>query len=410
MNKSWKKTFAIIYAGQAFSILGSAAVQFAIVWWLTARTESAVTLTLATIALLAPFMLIGPFAGVLIDRYNRKTVMMLADGLVALSAAVLAVAFLLRPDLPVWFIYLMLFVRGIGSAFHNPAMQAAIPTLVPPEMLTQAGGWGQLIQSLGNMLGPVLGAALMGLMPIYTVMLVDIFGALFAIICLLFVRVPDIPRMGEQPRFFADMKQGFLALKGNKPLMALFPSMLLVNILYGPLGALFPLLVLQHFNGAAMHTSISEFVFAGGMLASSVILGAWGGMRRRFLMIAITVVVLGVSCVGGVVMGPEGFWFFVVSCFFIGSCGTFLNVPAIAYIQETTAPDMMGKVMSLIMTTMTTAMPVGLLLAGPVSEVIGVTRWYRWSGAAIIVVGIICRLTTRRYDSVTMTPVRRGDS
>jgi DHA3 family macrolide efflux protein-like MFS transporter len=210
--------------------------------------------------------------------------------------------------------------------------------------------------------------------------------------------------MGERPRFFADMKQGFLALRGNKPLMALFPSMLLVNILFGPLGALFPLLVLQHFGGGAMHTSVSEFVFAGGMLASSVILGAWGGMRRRFLMIAMTVAVLGVSCVGGVVLGPGGFWLFVVSCFFIGSCGTFLNVPAIAYIQETTAPEMMGKVMSLIMMTMTLAMPAGLLLAGPVSEVIGVTAWYRWSGVAIIAVGFICRLTTRKYDSVTMKP------
>jgi DHA3 family macrolide efflux protein-like MFS transporter len=79
-------------------------------------------------------------------------------------------------------------------------------------------------------------------------------------------------------------------------------------------------------------------------------------------------------------------------------------VPAIAYIQETTAPDMMGKVMSLIMTTMTLAMPVGLLLAGPVSEAIGVTAWYRWSGAAIIAVGAVCRLMTRKYDAITMKP------
>ncbi|MGE9502375.1 macrolide efflux MFS transporter Mef(B), partial [Escherichia coli] len=85
----------VIYTGQAFSILGSAAVQFAVIWWLTIQTESAITLTIASLVAFLPNMLIGPFAGVWIDRYNRRTVMILADGLVAVSSIILGAAFLL---------------------------------------------------------------------------------------------------------------------------------------------------------------------------------------------------------------------------------------------------------------------------------------------------------------------------
>ncbi|MDR2908653.1 MAG: MFS transporter [Oscillospiraceae bacterium] len=400
----WKRTFLIICLGQAFSVMGSAAVQFAIIWWLTVKTQSAVTLTAATIAGFVPFMILGPLAGVLADRHNRKTVMMLADGLIAASSAVLWAAFVIRPDLPVPFIYLAIFIRGIGSTFHNPAMQAAVPMLVPPEMLTKAGGWGQLIQSLASMLGPVLGAVLIEIIPIGPLMLVDITGAAFAIISLIFVRIPDIPRAKEPPRVFSDMKRGFIAMRANKPLMAIFPSIMLVNILFSPLGSLFPLLVRVYFKGGALHNSICQFLFAGGMLISSAVMGVWGGMRRRFLMVASFTVVLGLSCALSVAFGEGGFWLFAACSVILGGCGTFLNVPAMAYLQETTAPDVMGKVLSLIMMSMTLAMPVGLLAAGPVSELIGVDRWFLWSGAAIAATGVLCRLMTRKYDSETMRP------
>lgn len=279
---SWKKQFAIIYAGQAFSLVGSAAVQFAIIWQLTVQTESAITLTVAAIVGFIPNMVLGPFAGVWIDRCNRRTVMIAADGLVALSSVALGVAYLQTAMPPVWFVYVILFLRGLGSTFHTPAMQAAIPMLVPQDMLTKAGGWGSLISSLSNMLGPVLGAALMGMFSIAPIMLVDIFGAAFAIICLLFVRIPDIPQSAEKPRVLSDMRLGFRAVRENRPLMAVFFPMVLCNVLFMPLGALYPLLVRTHFGGGAFENSIVEFVFAGGLLVSSLAIGVWGRHETPF--------------------------------------------------------------------------------------------------------------------------------
>lgn len=406
MNTSWKKQFITIYAGQAFSLLGSAAVQFAVIWWLTVQTESAITLTVASIISFLPNMLIGPFAGVLIDRYNRRTVMIAADGLVALSSVILGVAFLLVEAPPIWFVYIVLFLRGLGNTFHAPAMQAAIPMLVPPEMLTKAGGWGNLISSLSTMLGPVLGAALMGFVSIPGIMVVDILGAAFAIACLLLVKIPDVPRSNEKLHLLSDMRQGLHAIRENRPLMAIFWPMMIMNILYMPLGSLFPLLVRTHFMGEAWHNSVVELVFSGGLLASSALIGIWGGMKKRFLMASLGVGLMGITALISGLLPPTqtGLWYFAICCFFMGSSGTLLNVPTMSYTQETIAPEMMGKVFSLLMTAMTLAMPIGLLVAGPVAEVVGVDRWFVWSGVALIATAVYSRLATRRYDAQTMLP------
>ena len=400
MNK-WKKQFAIIYAGQAFSLLGSAAVQFAVIWWLTVQTGSAINLTVASIISFLPNLLLGPFAGVWIDRYNRGKVMIAADGLVALSSVILGAAFLIMDIPPVWFIYTVLFLRGLGNTFHSPAIQSAIPLLVPAEMLTKAGGWGNLVSSISNMLGPVLGAALMGVFSIASIMLVDISGAIFAIVCLLFVKIPDVPQSAEKPNFCEDFRQGISAMKKNKPLMAVLPSYLLATIIYMPLGALFPLFVYNYFGGNAWHNSVVEFVFASGLLVSSLIMGVWGGLRKRFLMISLAIGLQGTAILVSGALPQSGLWAFVVCAFFMAAAGTIFNVPYMAYIQESTPPEVMGKVFSLLMTAMTVAMPIGLLVAGPAVEAVGVDTWFFWSGVAMIGAAILCGVLTRKYDQIS---------
>ena len=396
--KSWKRTFAVIYAGQALSLLGSAAVQFSIIWYLTARTESAMTLTLATVVSFLPNLFLGPFAGVWIDRRSRRGVMMAADGLVALSSAALGAAFWFWEAPPVWFVYLILLVRGLGGTFHTPAMQAAIPMFVPAEQLTKAGGWGNLIVSLSTMAGPALGAWLMAVLPLSAVMLVDILGAAFAILCLLAVSLPEAPGMGGEVHLLADLGQGFAAMGRNRALMAAFWPIVCTSLLYISLSSLFPLLVRLHYRGGAWHNAAVEAVYSGGLLVSSLVMGLWGGRKRRFLMISMAIAVMGLAAGASGLLPPEGFAGFVVCSFLMGGSGTFFNVPLMAHIQETVPPEMMGKVFSLLTTAMTLATPFGLLLAGPVSQVIGVHRWFVLSGGLMAALGLVCALATRPFD------------
>lgn len=410
MKNSWKQKFFIIYAGQAFSIIGSAAVQFAIVWYLTLQTESAMILTTAAIIGFLPSALLGPFAGVWIDRYNRRTVMICADGLVALSSIVLGAAFLMMKHPPIPFIYAILFIRGIGTTFHTPAMQAAVPMLVPKDQLTKAGGWGSFITSGSNMLGPLLGAFLMGAISIEAIMLVDIMGAAFAIVCLLFVKIPDIPKTEKQVNFWQEVRQGVRALKDNKLLRAALPQIVCVGILYFPLSSLFPLLVLTHYNGGAMHNGFVDVSFALGMLLSSIFLGLWGGTKKRLLMVSCAIIIMGIATVIIGMLPASLFLVCVLFTFVMGNTAAFFNVPFYAYVQESTVPQDMGKVMSLLMTVFTIANPVGLALSGPISEITGVSKWFLFSGIALIGMGIICFLRTRSPEIEYLTNKSRMET
>lgn len=164
------------------------------------------------------------------------------------------------------------------------------------------------------------------------------------------------------------------------------------------LGALFPLLVKTHFLGEAWHNSVVELIFSAGLLVSSLIMGVWGGTKRRFLMISLAIGALGATAAISGALPQSGFWAFVICCFFMGGSGTFFNVPLMAYTQESTPPEVMGKVFSLLMTAMTLAMPIGLLVAGPVTEAIGADKWFFWSGIALVGTGALCYALTRKYD------------
>ncbi|HAE58218.1 MAG TPA: MFS transporter, partial [Anaerolineae bacterium] len=131
---NWKPRFFTIFGGQALSLFGSSLVQFALVWYLTQQTGSATILATATLVAMLPQIILGPFVGALVDRWNRRLVMMVADGLIALATLVLAGLFWF--DLvQVWHIYAILLVRSTGGAFHWPAMQASTSLMVPKEQL-----------------------------------------------------------------------------------------------------------------------------------------------------------------------------------------------------------------------------------------------------------------------------------
>jgi len=397
VKSNWKKIFALMYTGQAFSVIGSSAAQFAIIWYLTIKTQSAVVLTIASVVGFLPQGLISPFAGVWVDRCSRKSVMMIADGFVALCGAVLGISFLFGEP-SVWFIYVILFLRAIGSTFHAPALAAAIPTLVPEEYLVKSGGWGQAVTSGSNMLGPVIGAFMMSVATVPVVMLVDVVGAVLAIGALIFVKVPKIPRENEKSRFIDDIKQGISAIWGNKALVAMGIPMLVACVMFMPLSSLLPLLVNKHFGGGEIYTGISKFLYSGGYVVGAVALGIFGGAKKQFKMIASSLIVLGVvSAVGGV-LPSNCFLAFLILIFVFGVAATCYLVPYTAYVQKSLEPGVIGKVMSLLTSIMSLAVPLGLAFAGPLADVVGINIWYFISGSIIILLGIWSMIVACKYE------------
>jgi len=398
--ENWQKSFFTIYIGQAFSLLSSSAVQFSIIWWITVQTGSALALTIASVVGLLPQAVIGPFAGVWIDRYNRKTIMIIADSIVATSSLVLGIAFFW--GIPsIIFVYVVLFTRSLGEIFHRPAMQAAIPQLVPKSELTKAGGLGQMVQSACSMIGPMLGALLMSITTLQYVMLVDIIGATLAIITLSLVKISKHKvNLGSKLNVIHDMKEGIKAIKSNEALMRISIPILISTIIFVPLGTLLPLMVKNYFNGTALHNGIVQTLFASGMLISAMVIGVTGGIKKQFLMISLGILFLGICSLIGGFLPASAFWIFCIVVFIMGTTGMISNIPYTAYIQKTIPQENLGKVISLVTSVMSFAAPIGMFIAGPVIEIIGISNWMIYAGILMLFVGVLSYLLTRKFDSI----------
>lgn len=205
-TQKWKSKFMTVALGQAVSMLGSHGVQFALIWWLAETTSSPLMLGISGLVAYLPMTLFSPLAGIAADRYNRKFISIFSDmamGTVALIYAILLFFF----ELPVWTVFIMLCVRGIGSTFQQPAIQSIIPQLVPKDQLVKTNGWMQLLNSGSFLLGPVMVRLCMLLFPMSVVLMSDVAGAILASIALAVVKIPKLEKTAqEEQHFIAEIK------------------------------------------------------------------------------------------------------------------------------------------------------------------------------------------------------------
>ncbi len=387
--RNWKKTFAIIWSGQAFSLLSSSIVQFAIVWWLTAETGSASVLAVALTMVILPQIILGPFIGVWVDRWNRKTIMMAADSFIACCSLIIGVLYYLDV-IALWHIYTLLIARSVGEAFHYPAMQASVPLLAPQEQLTRIAGINQGMWSVGHILGPALGALLVTLSSMPVIMLIDIAGALLAVTSLLFVHIPRPPKTSESHAggVMREMWAAFKVIHANKGLFMLILMFVLCVFISLPVNALFPLMTFNHFNGGAWEMSAVEIAAGAGMLLGSAIIGWWGGNTRQVVMINLSYIILGLSFFMSGFLPPSGFWWFAGFVALSGLAMPFFNSPITAIIQTQVEPGMLGRVFSLFDTLSLFPGPFGLMATGFIADALGIAPAFALGGALIISVGI----------------------
>ncbi|MFN2166614.1 MAG: MFS transporter, partial [Anaerolineae bacterium] len=237
-NSVSMRAFSTIWTGQVFSLLGSELVQFALVWWLTITTGSATTLALATMMAVLPRVLVGPFAGALVDRWNRRRVMMVADGLSALVVVGLAALFAFDA-VQVWHIYVAMFIRAACGAFHWPAMQASTTLMVPEEHLARIAGLNQALQGLGAIVAPPLGALLLEVLPVQGVLAIDVLTAMLAIAPLVFIHIPQprqsVPKeQAARPSIGADLREALHFLRDWPGILMIIGIAMLVNLLIFP--------------------------------------------------------------------------------------------------------------------------------------------------------------------------------
>ncbi|MDR3316241.1 MAG: MFS transporter [Coriobacteriales bacterium] len=397
---NWKQTIAFIWSGQTFSIITSYAAGYAAIWFITSTFGSPLMLALASIVALLPTGILSPFGGVLADRFNRRSIMLIADSAVGFSSLVLALIILFwqgteQQLLPI--ILVVIFVRAVGQAFHTPAMTAAMPLLVPERHLVRINSLSQMVWSAAGIGAPALGILLYTTIGFHAAMFLDALGAVIACLGLLFVKIPTIrDESMEGQHIFRNMADGMHVIFRNRGLFILVVFIAVAMILFMPIGSLFPLMTNNHFGVAFGYdkdtlgymASLVEAVFGGVMLVGTLVLIAWGGGKRHTLVVLNSGLGVGISILLCGLLAPDQFWLFVVLSGVMSAFCSFYNAPLMTIIQRHSPEEKLGRVMGLFGSIISLAAPIGLILGGVIAEYTGIATWFLISGILMVALSI----------------------
>lgn len=387
---NWKRVFAIIWTGQFFSILTSSIVNFAIILWLSFETKSAEVLAFAAIAAMLPQSVLGLFAGIYIDRWKRKRVMIMADSFIAFCTLILAVLFYLDVA-KIGHIYILLALRSVGSAFHMPAMQASVPLLAPKSELIRIAGINQIIQSACNIAGPALAALFISFMEMTNILLLDVIGAALACTSLLFVKIPD-PDNTERTQkvhLLKEAKEALTEVRAQSGLSWLFVLSIIATFFIMPVSVLFPLMTLDHYSGNAFQISLVEAAWGIGALLGGAFLGMKKFKLNEISLINWMYILLGLTFGLSGILPVSGYPLFVGLTAIGGISGSLYMASFTTVVQTRINPVVMGRVFSFYMSVNLLPSMIGLLSTGFLADNIGIGNTFIIGGALVGIIGVI---------------------
>lgn len=389
-KQNWAGRFFTIWTGQALSLFGSALVQFALIWWLTQKSGSATVLAIAVMVGMLPQIVLGPFAGALVDRWDRRLIMIGADATIAAFSLLLAYLFA-TGTVQIWHIYAVMAARSLGGAFHYPAMAASTPLMVPKEQLTRVNGFNQALQGINGLIAPPVGALLISILPTQGILLIDVGTALMAILPLFFIPIPQPERHDDLQQdtksgLLQDIRAALIYIRTLPGLVAVIFMAFFLNFLLVPTESLLPLLITKHFGKGALELGLMQSATGIGIIAGGILLGVWGGFRKK-IVTSITGIIglgLGVILIG---LAPANLLALaLVGSVLMGIMLPMANGPIGALLQSIVRPDMQGRILSMVSSGAIAISPLGLLIAGPLSDALGIRVWF-WAG------GVLCVLT-----------------
>lgn len=387
--QNWKKNAAVFVASQSISLFGSSLVQFAITWYVTLTTQSGIYMTVSIACTLLPLLFMSPFAGVWADRYDRKKLIMISDGVIAASTLVLAIVFMAGYE-SIWLLFVVSVIRSLGGAVQSPAVNALLPSLVPDEQLTRINGINGSVQSLLSLAAPALGGALLSLSgSIVLIMFIDVVTAAIAIIVMLrFLRIPAMePSAGQATGYGTEIKAGLSYIRRHGYLLHILLYTLGICFLIAPVAFLTPLQVVRTYGEETWRMTASQMAYTAGMLGGGLLITVWSGFKNRIYTMSAAVFLMG-TCTMLLGMGvPFGAYLaFTAGC---GMMMPFLNTPAIVTLQERVAPSYLGRVFSVLTMGNGAMMPLGMLLFGPLSDYLSIELLLIITGSMVLLISAV---------------------
>ena len=406
---SWQRKITMFFTGQSVSLLGSTLVQYAIVWYITNTSNSGLWVTLSAISGFAPQIFITLFAGVWADRYNRKHLIMLADGGIAVFTLLLSIIMFFGYR-EMWMLIVILAIRSVGSGLQSPAVTAMIPQLVPNEHFMRVNGINGTIQSLVSIAAPAIGGTVLSFGRLEYVLFIDVATAVIGIALLWRINIPPHIRAanGQKPDYFTDLKQGIRFALNNYFVRRLLALYVLFTVFLVTPAFLNGLMVRREFvpdstdleYGYRLLT-ITESAFLIGAGTGGLLISAWGGFKNRLHTLGAGTILFGLAAVlGGV--SPQ-FWMFVACMAVAGFAVPSINTPVTALLQQKVGNDMYGRVYSLFTLTFSAVMPFGMAIFGPLADYISI-RWLMVGSGVMMVVLTLIVFRMRKFVAEGIVP------
>ena len=391
-TRHWVWNFVPVWIAQLVSLLGSLLAQYAIIWWLTIESGSAAVMATSTLFGMLPSVLLGPFAGTLVDRFNRKWIMIISDFVIACLVGVLIALFKLEL-VQYWHIYLLMALRSIGGAFHGAALNASIGLMVPEEQLTRVSGINQSLQGVMAIVAPPLAAALLAIpaLSFSGLLSIDVFTAAIAIVSIAMIVVPQPPRKEialNIGNFLTETREGFSYVWRWKGLRYLLFFLMMFGFFFMPLNALESLFVLQHLKQDMIAFSVIETSFGIGFMLGGILLGVWGGFKKKVNTVLLGMSGVAISLVIHALTPIEYWWIAAAS---MGLCGLLLpilNGPVYAILQSVVDVSIQGRVFALQNSVNSGASVLALVLVGVLAEGLNVQQILLYSGIGVCIIVI----------------------
>jgi DHA3 family macrolide efflux protein-like MFS transporter len=371
MPDTWKKNITLFLISQTISMLGSALTQYAMIWYVTLTTQSGMMMTLSTLCTFLPQVFISLFAGVWADRYNRKVLIILADALVALSTLGLAIAFM-SGYRELWLLFLVAGIRSVGTGIQVPTVNALIPQLTPEDKLMRINGINGTLQTFTMLVAPAVSGALLASSTVEAAFFVDVATAAIGISCFAaFVAVPrPIPAENGRDTVLTDLMIGVRYTLSHPFVRGMLIFYGVLMFLVSPAVFLTPLLIARDFADEIWHLTANELAYSAGATIGGFMISIWGGWKDRTKTIAVFTILYGLLSIA-LGLSP---WFilFLVCIFCVGITVPFITTPFIVALQERVEEGMMGRVFSILQIIGTAAMPLGMVLFGPLADIVNI--------------------------------------
>jgi MFS transporter, DHA3 family, macrolide efflux protein len=407
-SQDWKRKTIVFLSSQSLSLFGSMLVQYAIIWHVTLTTQSGLYLTLSTLAGFLPQIVISLFAGVWADRYPRKLLIIAADVLTAASTLVLALFFLLGYR-ELWLIFVVSGIRSIGAGIQGPAVNALLPQIVPTEKLMRVNSINSTIQPFIMIVTPVLAGMLMSFSALESIFFIDVVTAALAVGLLLVLNVPAHQRTEASLNsgYLDDLRAGLTYIGHNQAVKTLFIFFAFTFFLVTPVAFLTPLLVARSFGEEVWRLTANEVTFFGGSILGGGLMTWWGGFPNRFRTIGLSCVVWAILFTG---LGlSREFTVYLVFMFLSGIPMPFFNATTTTLLQEIVQPEMHGRVFGVMGLITNTVMPLGMLVFGPIADVITVEALLVLASALMAIPGLWIFFNRQPIPLVQKVEMQTGD-